>query len=254
MVEDFLTRFADWAIPNSDAGRRYLISRGINPARIKVIYNGINLHRLTPDTINVSAKRESMGLPPGGMVVGITARLTPAKDPGTFLQAARIIHQAIPETRFGVLGNGPLKPGLENQARELGLAPYVVFFGDHHSDVGSYISAFDIACLSSKDIEGCSSVTVEAMSLGKPVVVTDVGGNKELVEHGKNGFLVPAQNPQALADSVIEYLRNPGKAREMGQYAKEIAHTRFAMRRYIQDYENLYESSMRTKRERKERT
>jgi glycosyltransferase involved in cell wall biosynthesis len=245
-VEDFFTRFADWVTPNSEAARNYLISRGISPARIKVIYNGTNLQRLTPNPDRVTEIRNSLKLPPDGKVVGIVARLSPVKDHATFLQAAHLVSKTMPQTRFAIVGDGPLRNDLENQARELGLASRVVFFGEQR-DVGSYYSAFDVACLCSMDVESCSSVTCEAMALGRPVIVTDVGGNKEIVEHNKNGILIPVRNPQALADAILACLQRPEWAREMGEHARETALTRFSMERFVQDYQNLYESSFLAK-------
>jgi glycosyltransferase involved in cell wall biosynthesis len=246
-IEDSLSRFADCVIPNSKAGSEYLISRGINPARIKVIYNGINLQRLTPDPTEVTQIRNSMRLLPDEKVVGITASLTPAKDHLTFLQGAKIIRQNLPQTRFAILGDGPLRPSLEKMAKELGMEPYVTFFGNQR-DIGSYVSVFDVFCLSSADHEGCSNATLEAMALGKPVVITDVGGNRELVEHGETGLLVTIRNPEDLADGVLACLRQPDWAQKMGQRAREMVQTRFSLDRMVHDYEQLYEQAMQSKR------
>jgi glycosyltransferase involved in cell wall biosynthesis len=245
-IEDLLTRFADWAVPNSEAGRRFLVDRGINPAHIKVIYNGINLERLTPDQNNIAQIRNQMGLSPNGTIVGITASLTPAKDHATFLQMAKIIHGVMPQTRFALLGEGPLRSSLERMVADLDLEPCFTFFG-RQRDIGSYISAFDVACLCSVDHEGCSNAILEAMALSKPVVATDIGGNKELVAQGKTGLLVPIRSPQALADAILTYLRQPEWARDIGQRAREMVLTRFSLARMVYDYEQLYEQTMRLK-------
>ncbi len=248
-MEDFLTRFADWVVPNSEAGKSMLLRRGINPARIKVIYNGINLERLRPDHVKVTQIRKQMKLPPDGMVVGITASLTPAKDHATFLHCARMIHQALPQTKFAILGDGPLRPGLENMVRELGMESCVTFFGKQW-DIGSYISAFDVFCLCSVDHEGCSNATLEAMALGKPVVITDVGGNREIVKHGKTGLLVPVRNPGVLADGILAFLRQPEWARDIALCARKMVLSRFSLARMVNDYERLYEQAMQIKRKR----
>lgn len=248
-VEDFFTRFADWAVPNSEAGRSLLRERGINPDRIKVIYNGINFERLAFNQTKVVQIQNQMKLSPGDKVVGITASLTPAKDHVTFLQGAKIIHQAMPQTRFAILGEGPLRQNLENLARELGMEPYVTFFGSQR-EVGSYISTFDVFCLSSVDHEGCSNATLEAMALGKPVVVTDLGGNREVVVHGETGLLVPVRSPEALADGILTCLKQPDRARDMGQNARKAVLARFSLSRMVSDYEQLYEQAMQQKRRR----
>lgn len=242
-AETYLARFADWVIPNSNAIKDDLVRRGVKPGHIRVIYNGINLRRLNSDSARVAEIRSRMGVPPDGKVVGITARLDPVKDHATFLQAALIILRVMPGTRFAILGDGPLRADLEKQARELGLAERVAFLG-MQQDVGSYVSAFDLACLTSMDREGCSNATLEAMALGKPVVVTDAGGNREVVEHGKTGFIVPVRNPQALADAVLTCLGRPDWSREMGQHAREEVFRRFSLERMVQDYQNLYEQGL----------
>jgi glycosyltransferase involved in cell wall biosynthesis len=142
-AEDLLTRFADWSVANSQAGREYLIERGIDPSRIRVIYNGINLSRLTSNNESVEQVRRRLDLPPDGKVVGMMARLFPVKNHATFLKAASLVNQVIPDTRFALVGDGPLRSQLEDMSQELGLAPKVIFFGEQR-DVGTYLSAFDI--------------------------------------------------------------------------------------------------------------
>ena len=242
-VEDFLTRFSTVVVPNSESGKSYLLNRGIEPSRIKVIYNGINLDRLTYDPKKVDQMRSEMNLPPDGKVVGIVARLHPAKDQFTFLKAAKLVLQAIPDARFAIVGDGVLRTELENFAHELGITSETTFFG-YQRDVGSYISTFDVACLCSIDLEGCSNATLEAMALGKPVVITDVGGNRELVNDGKNGFLIPTQSAEILADRIITCINQPERSNKMGQQAKETIHTRFSLERMVNDYEELYEHTM----------
>jgi glycosyltransferase involved in cell wall biosynthesis len=246
-VEDFLTRYADWVVPNSEAGKSFLMDRGINPERIRVIYNGLNLERLVPDQTKVARIREQMELPQDGIVVGMTANLNPAKDYATFLEGAMTVHQAVPQTRFAILGDGPLRPSVEAMARTLGVAPFVTFFG-HQRDIASYIASFDIACLCSNYVEGCSNATIETMALGKPVVVSDVGGNREVVDHGSTGLLVPVRDPQALAEGVLTLTRQPGFAQEIGQRGREMVHTKFSLARMVHDYEQLYEQAIRLKR------
>jgi len=250
-IQDRLTRFADWVVANSEAGKSYLISRGINPARIKVIYNGINLSRLTPDPVKVARLREQLNLPADGMVVGMTANLQPDKDYVTFLRGSRIIHEMMPQARFAILGEGPLRPDIENLAKELGLKSLVTFFG-HQREIASYISCFDVACLCSVHSEGCSNVILESMAMGKPVVASDVAGNRELVEHGDNGLLVRTGDPGAFAEAVLTCLRQPDLAREMGERARKIVVARFSLDRMARDYETLYEQTLLVKKKGKD--
>jgi glycosyltransferase involved in cell wall biosynthesis len=246
-IEDFFTRFADRVIPNSESGKRFLIERGINPARIKVIYNGINSQRLTPDPTKLTQIRDNLGLPKNGVLIGISASLTPNKDHATFLRAAQLISHVIPQARFAVLGDGPLRPDLEGMARELGIESNVIFMGNQ-KEVGPYLSIFDIACLCSVEGEGCSNAILEAMLLCKPVIATDVRGNRELVEDRKTGLLIQVRDPQALANAVLSCLRQPDWAQEMGNRAREMVLKRFSLDRMVSDYETLYEELIKLKR------
>lgn len=246
-AEDFLSRYADWIIPNSGAGRNVLVKRGIAPDRIKVIYNGINTERVNPGLDEITRIQSTMKLAGNERVVGITANLNPVKDHVTFLKGAMIVHREMPETRFAILGDGPLRDELEGMVKELSMESYVTFFG-HQRDIASYIYCFDVACLCSHYSEGCSNAILEAMALGKPVVASNVGGNQELVEHGKTGFLVPAWDPQALADSVLTCLRQADLSRKMGQRSRDIVKERFSLARMVSDYEKLYERSLELKR------
>jgi glycosyltransferase involved in cell wall biosynthesis len=242
-TEDFLSRFADWTVANSEAGRENLVSRGINSSRIRVIYNGINLNRLTADKDGVEQVRQRLGLPPGGKVVGIMARLFPVKNHALFLQAAAAINQVIRDTRFALVGDGPSRSYLEELSVKLGLSSKVVFFGERQ-DVGTYLSAFDIAVLTS-ETEGCPNSLLEAMALGKPVVATDVGGNREVVQHGETGFLVPSGNAEALANAIIALLQSPETAKAMGQRARKRVTTQFSVNRMVQQYQSLYEETLK---------
>jgi glycosyltransferase involved in cell wall biosynthesis len=249
-LEDFLSQFADWIIPNSYSGKDYLIKRGHNPERIKVIYNGINSQRLQPDAAKAAMIRKNMALPENGTVIGISASLIPLKDHETFLKAAQIVHDAAPQARFAILGDGPLKSSLTELAGSLGISPYVTFFGNQ-VEVSDYLTAFDILCLSSAQPEGCSNAILEAMVLGKPVVATDTGGNKELVEHNQTGLLVPIKDPRAMADAIISLIMKPELAAQMGQRGKESVKTRFSLEVMVDNYETLYEDTLRRKNVRK---
>ena len=246
-IEDFLSRFADWVVPNSQAGREYVLKRGINPARIRVVYNGINLKRLVSTPEKVAQVRAQMGVPPSGKVVGIVASLSPQKDHLTFLRAAKIIGEHLPQTRFAVVGDGPLRPLLEREALELGVGPLVTFLGVQR-DIGAYVGSFDVAIQCSVDKEGCSNVILEAMALSKPVVATEVGGNAELVEPGVTGLLVPPQDPQALARAVVSLLEDPQRSQAMGERGSHAVRSRFSLEGMVKNYEVLYQEVLASKR------
>lgn len=239
MAEDFLGRFASVGVANSCAGQRFLVERGYKPEKTRVIYNGLDLARLQVNPARAASIRAEKGLKPGEPVVGMSAWLTPAKDHSTFLKSACIIRERKPEVRFALLGDGPLRPHLEALVNELSLTEQVVFFGAQQ-EVGTYLSLFDVAVLSSKDHEGCSNSLLEAMALGKPVVATDIGGNKELVIAGETGLLVASGDPVALAEGVLSLLNAPERARQIGVKGRAMALSRFSQERMVADYQQLW--------------
>jgi glycosyltransferase involved in cell wall biosynthesis len=248
-VENLLSRFADWAVANSGAGKEYLIGRGIKPSRTKVIYNGIDTSHLTCDSEAVAQVRQRLDLTPASKVVGMVARMFPAKRHDIFLQAAAMVNHVMPDTRFVLLGDGVLRSYLEKLSQELGLASKAIFFGEQR-DVAPYLSTFDVFALSS-DTEGLSLSVCEAMAMAKPVVATDVGGNRELVEEGKTGFLVPPRNPEALSKAIIRVLQNPDMAQSMGKTAREKVATQLGLERYLDEYQSLYEETLMRKNRRR---
>jgi glycosyltransferase involved in cell wall biosynthesis len=241
-MEDLLSQFADWAVSNSKAGEDFLIQRGINPNRVRVIYNGLDLSRLVTTRESVERVRQRLDIPPHGRVIGMMARLSSQKRHDTFLRAAAVINTVAPDTRYAIVGEGPLRGPLEKLSQELGMAAEVTFFGEQR-EVGPYVSAFDIAVLLS-EAEGCSNSVLEAMALGKPVVATDVGGNRELVEHGTTGFLVPPGDVQAAAEAVLNLIRDTAAASSMGQKAREVIASRFSVGGMVEQYQALYDKTL----------
>ena len=239
MVEDWMTRFADAVVPNSAAGREILLERGIPDEKIEVIYNGINLQRLAPDLEAVTAHRARLGVPPGGKVVGILASLTPPKDHATFLRAAALVSADRPDIRYAIVGGGDLQPELERLAADLGIADRVTFFG-YQKQVGDVLAAFDLLVSSSCDNEGCSNSILEAMAIHRPVVATDVGGNRELVEDGVTGFLTPARDHAAIAAAISRALSNPELARAVTTRARHQIDSHFSLTGMVAQYEGLY--------------
>ena len=239
IAEDFLGRFAEIAVANSVSGQNMLTDRGFKPEKTLVIYNGLDVKRLAVDPAQVEKIRAEYGLKPGQPVVGIAAWISPPKDHPGFIRAADIVLKTNPDVRFAILGDGVTRPELETMVKNMGLTGKVFFMGSQRQ-VGSYLSVFDISVLSSIDHEGCSNSILESMYLGKPVVATDVGGNKELVIPGENGTLVPPKNPQALADAILDFINDPSKARRMGERGRAKVIAEFSQEHMVTSYQDLW--------------
>ncbi len=238
-VEDRLTRFADAVVPNSEAGREYVLSRGISADKVRVIYNGVAAERTTCLPDDRAAVRAAFGIRADEPVVGIVASLTPAKDHETFLVAASIMRKHVPSTRFLIVGDGPLRPQLEARALELGLHDAVVFAG-HRAQIAPFIATMDAAVLSSCDHEGCSNFLLEAMGLARPIVATDIGGNRELFASGEAGLFVEPGDAAAMASATLRILTAPLLADEFGGRGRAVFERRFTLPTMIKAYEDLY--------------
>ena len=200
----------------------------INPKKIRVIYNGVDLEKF-----KLNGKMEDRA-----PLIGTIGRLGPEKDHGTFLQAAARVLEKVPAARFLIVGNGPLKGQLRRLARRLGVSLQVDFL-ESQSDIAPVFAALDVVVISSR-YEGCCNVILEGMAMGKPVIATAVGGNPELVVPGYTGLLVPPQDAHALAKAIVRLVRSPHEARAMGLAGRQRIEQQFGLDRMVQETIALY--------------
>jgi len=209
--------------------------------KIRTIYNGVDPGRFQSDLTPEEARRR-LGIPPGSPVVGIVAALRPDKAHHVFLQAARKVLDAAPDTRFLIIGDGPQRPFLENLSSELKLGEHVHFLG-FQRQLADILAAVDIDCLSSYPRQETLSVAaIEAMSAGVPIVCTDVGFMKEIVIPGETGFLVPVDDPAALAEKLLLLLKDPELRRRMGGRARQMVQERLSVEKMARAFEALMAS------------
>jgi glycosyltransferase involved in cell wall biosynthesis len=161
------------------------------------------------------------------------------KDHPMFLRAAKRVAEVVHDVAFVIAGEGELTESIRMTAIEMGLAEKVFFIGEC-TNVSLLLSQSEICVLSSK-AEGFSNSILEYMAAARPVVVTDVGGAREVVANGKNGFLVPSRDDAAMADRIIELMADPGAARMMGECGRRIVTEKFSCQSRLEATENLYE-------------
>jgi glycosyltransferase involved in cell wall biosynthesis len=246
ITEDLLSLSADAVVSNSVAGEDLLRSRGIPASKIHVFYNGVNPERLEVDRPRAEAFRASLGVPRDGKVVSILASLTPPKDHATFIRAAARVNAEYPQTRFAIIGDGALRADLEALSGDLNMQGRIAFLG-YQRRVADLLAGSDLLVSSSRDNEGCSNSILEAMFLDVPVVATDIGGNRELIQHGRTGYLCPAQDDVALANAIRACFSNAVATDAMAARARDEANARFSLHRMVSDYEGLYQHLLEVK-------
>ncbi|MFO0752899.1 MAG: glycosyltransferase [Thermodesulfovibrionales bacterium] len=239
-LQRFLNRWVTLFLANSLSTKKWSMdTEGIPGGKIRVVHNGID-----PDfygAVSGEARRRHrslLAIPYDAPVVGIVSNLRPVKGVDLFLRAAHSIRREIPRARFVVVGDGGEREGLARLARGLDLAGSVHFLGKR-DDVASLLSAFDVGVLSSLS-ESFSNALIEYSAAGLPVVATDVGGSREAVLQGVNGFIVPPGDSGALAAAAIKVLTEEALALRMGTAGRERARELFSLRRSVEETEKVY--------------
>jgi glycosyltransferase involved in cell wall biosynthesis len=200
---------------------------GLSPAsasKISVIHNGIVVENYRERPDGKEKLKAALGLDERELVVGTVGRLSPEKGQRFFLWAAAKIRQKVPRAKFVIVGDGPLRSDLERLAADLGLAD--TFFLGFREDVPDLLSIMDVFVLPSLE-EALGIAMLEAMAASRPVVATVVGGVGEAVIDGQTGFLVPAGDSEALAETTVKLLQDPVCRREVGRRARGLVEQNF---------------------------
>jgi glycosyltransferase involved in cell wall biosynthesis len=182
-------------------------------------------------------KKMELSLPLSDMIVGNVASFTPSKGLHYFLQAACKIRNKLPGVRFVIAGDGSLRPQLERLIIQFQLQDAVMLLG-WRRDVPDLLKTFDVFLLTSL-WEGLPRVLVEAALSGVPIVASNVDGVPEVAQDGENGFLVTPGDTDAMADRVVDLLRDQTLRRTMGQCGRALAES-FSVEKMLHDYTVLY--------------
>ncbi|MBU0638910.1 MAG: glycosyltransferase [Planctomycetes bacterium] len=206
------------------------------------IPNGIPVQDYQTPVVPRAAWREREGFSPDDFLFVFVARFMVQKNHKLLLRSFPEVVAADQRARLLLVGDGPLRPELEELIRAQGIQERVHLLG-LRTDVADILAAADIFVMSS-DWEGNPLTVMEAMAAGKPVVSTDVGGVAELVEDGKSGLIVPPGDQGALVGAMTRVMREPELVERMGQAAVERALDRFDVSAMARGYETLYESML----------
>jgi len=211
-----------------------------DPAKIRVIHNGVDTHKFQPDARWREEARRKFGVAGAGeFVIGSVGRMVAIKDHPSLLQAAAELVRRGINVKVLLAGAGPELE--KHQAMVAGmpeLAQRVNFLGAS-GNVTEILNALDVFVLPSL-LEGMSNTILEAMACGVPVVATRVGGNPELVREGKTGWLFAPADVKALVERLADFAAHPEMRSSFGGAARERVEGEFSLQGMIKNYSNLY--------------
>jgi len=212
--------------------------------KIEKIYNGVEINKfqVTDYQEKIKAKKR-LGLEESDFVVGSVAWFRPEKDHDTLLKAFIEASKEIQHLKLVLVGGGPLLGYYKNFVKKKGINDDVVLAGSV-KDVSLYLDSFDIACLVPKGNEGFSNSILEKMAKGLPLIVTDVGGNKEAVLDGHNGYVIEPCDYSLLKKYIVDLYQHNEKRKKMGYLSRERVEVYFGLDKMVQAHEYLYEKIM----------
>jgi sugar transferase (PEP-CTERM/EpsH1 system associated) len=220
---------------------------GVAPERVSQVYNGVDAVRFHP---RMGARPQIQGCPfveDGLWIVGHIGRLEAVKDQLTlidaFVRALKIEPGLRSTLRLVIVGDGSLRSKAQAMLQDAGVAQLSWMPGER-ADVPLLLRSFDCFVLPSRG-EGISNTVLESMASGLPVLATDVGGNRELIEPGRTGELLPPGDAAVLAEKIVDYAREPKKARAAGRAGRARVEQCFSLAAMVGRYQALYDSHFR---------
>ncbi len=205
-----IVRGSDRLIAVSNDVAQHAVHLGARPEAVRIIANGVDVRQFRPST-----SREN-----GPFRVACVGRLIFNKGPQYLVEAAPEVLRAHPETEFVFVGDGPLRPRLEERARRLGISHRVTFLGTR-PDVAAILQRCDLLARPSL-LEGMPLTVLEAMACGLPVVATPISGTAELVRDGETGLLVRPADPASLARAILRLMDDEPLREACGKKARRL--------------------------------
>jgi len=249
-VNAWLYRFTasacPWVIGPSDAVTHNLARFGIPEARLRTVYNGIDLGRFTRDDERAARVRAEFGLQPDDVAVGLFGQMLPNKGHGTLIDAVvrlRAQGTQVKVLLVGALENPPYQDALRVRIAAEGLDDVVTFTG-WRQDVHAVIGAVDIAVVATTTPEPAALSLMETMAMARPIVATATGGTAELVVDGETGLLFAPHDADALARHLARLAANADLRRALGAAGRRRVETRFTEARHLEEIESLYRSAL----------
>jgi len=239
-----MSPLVDVIIADAQYIRRNLIEESHVPAaKVRVLYNGVNLKRFHADRDGEVIRRE-LNIPDGAPVVTTIAAAIHEKGLDTFLRAAAEVLKRHPEAVFLVIGDGPLLGDLETLSESLHIANHVRFTG-LRNDTHDILAATDIGVLLSRWQEAFSFAMLEVMASGTPLVASRIGAIPEAIDDGETGVLVTPDDHHEVAARISELLEDPERMRAIGHAGRAKCVRHYDARKMVEATIDLYETMVR---------
>lgn len=233
-------RLATHLIAVSESCRTFLINReGVPADKITLVQNAIDLQRFSASGGSRVEARKSLGLPEAGPLVVGVGRLNPQKNFSLFIRVAVEVLKCHPQTHFVLVGEGPEEGLLRRLAGEYGMGDRLHFLGYVPDTRGIYRAA-DVLLMPSL-FEGLPMTLLEAMAMRVPVVASALDGIAEVVEDGRDGFLVPSGDARGFCERVCRVIGDPTLATALGRAAAEKISSQFSSERMCREVERIYD-------------
>jgi glycosyltransferase involved in cell wall biosynthesis len=247
LLENVVNRFTHAILVNSHAVKHEVLQREtIDPDKIHLIHNGVNIHEFKPADAGKEEEpsslhlKKSLGIPKTSPVIGMIANFFRHKGHQEFIIAAAEVHRQYPQVRFLCMGEDwGIRRQLEHLCQDLGIHRYFTFLEGMHTNMPEFFRLLNILISASYE-EGFSNVILEAMASGKPVIATSVGGTPEAVLHNITGLLIPPKDPVALAHGMMMLLNNPELATRLGYSGRKRVEEYFSMEKMLDKLQTMY--------------
>ncbi|MBW2707724.1 MAG: glycosyltransferase [Deltaproteobacteria bacterium] len=211
----------------------------VDVSKLLLIYNGVDPRPFRASWSCAKDVRQDLNLKKTTKLMIVIANLIPYKGHLELLHAAKEVVERFPDALFLLVGEDRgIQKDLERDVANLGIGQSVRFLG-RRDDVPVLLTASDISILPSHE-EGFSNVILESMAAGLPVVATNVGGNSEVVLDGITGWVIPPEDPRALAAKIIDLLKDPNRAEEWGKRGRERVNKMFTVKKMVAAHLDLY--------------
>jgi glycosyltransferase involved in cell wall biosynthesis len=241
VADEALEPVTDIALAVSQSTADFVVkARRIPAEKVRIVYLGVPLEEFSRQRSldEIRAARQELGIGPDEFAAGTVTRLHESKGNSYLVDAARLVVNARPSAKFFIVGEGPLRQPLEDQARALGLGDRFVFAG-FAKDIPRVVSAFDLSVFPSL-WEGTPLTVFEALAMGKPIVATDADGLTDVLTHDRDALVVPKRDAAALANAIIRTIDEPDTRARIGAAAYATG-TQYDIAAFVRKMETLYD-------------